>query len=337
MDADRFVDVTTLPPELPVEAPEGTRDLLFEGARRVRQCEQAVARVFNGGGFSEVIPPTIERVELFADTPALRASDSAGRLLAVRADFTAQIARIAATRLPGRSPLRLWYRGAVVRDVPSGRIAQRERLQCGLELIGQGDVESDAEVLSLVGSALDAVGLGEDRVRISVGSTAYFSALLAACEAPPLLCSQLRDAIDRKDRTSVTGLLENVSDRKAREALAFLASPEPQSRVLEVARQLAPDDAARAAADRLADAVAAARAKGLGERLEVDLGEVRGLGYYTGLVFNVYASGAPGPVGGGGRYDRLLARFGDPRPAVGFSLDLEAIAPLAAVAEEGPC
>jgi ATP phosphoribosyltransferase regulatory subunit len=61
----------------------------------------------------------------------------------------------------------------------------------------------------------------------------------------------------------------------------------------------------------------------------VDLGEVRGLGYYTGIVFNLYASGAPRPVGGGGRYDTLLGRFGDPRPAVGFSLDLDALVPLA--------
>jgi ATP phosphoribosyltransferase regulatory subunit len=78
---------------------------------------------------------------------------------------------------------------------------------------------------------------------------------------------------------------------------------------------------------RVSAALAAARS--LGAELEVDLGEVRGLGYYTGIVFNLYADGSPRPVGGGSRYDSLLGRFGDPRPAVGFSLDLDALVPLA--------
>jgi ATP phosphoribosyltransferase regulatory subunit len=123
-----------------------------------------------------------------------------------------------------------------------------------------------------------------------------------------------------------------VNDAKAREALLFLVSPQSQDDVVRHARELAPGEAALRAVDRLSRAVELARTE-LGDRIEVDLGEVRGLGYYTGLVFNAYAAGAPGPVGGGGRYDTLLARFGDARPAVGFSLDLDAVAPLAKLGE----
>ena len=97
--------------------------------------------------------------------------------------------------------------------------------------------------------------------------------------------------------------------------------------MLARAERLAPNDDALAALRRVTEALA--RARDLGAELEVDLGEVRGLGYYTGVVFNLYAEGAPRPVGGGGRYDTLLGRFGDPRPAVGFSLDLDALVPLA--------
>jgi ATP phosphoribosyltransferase regulatory subunit len=310
-----------------LEAPEGTRDLLFDGARRLRACESAVARTFDAAGYDEVIPPTIERSELFEGVAALRASDSAGRSLALRADFTSQVARIAASRLPGRAPLRLWYRGAVVRDVPPGRMASRERFQCGLELLGDASVDADAEVLLLAGRALDAMGLGQNDVRISVGSTAYFAAILRNIDAPPRLANQLRDTIDRKDRAGTAALLGDLPAGRARDALAFLSAPEAQASVLDTARELAPDDTARAAVERLAHVAEAAR--GLGDRLEIDLGEVRGLGYYTGLVFNIYAAGAPGPIGGGGRYDTLLARFGDPRCAVGFSLDLDVVAPLA--------
>jgi ATP phosphoribosyltransferase regulatory subunit len=97
--------------------------------------------------------------------------------------------------------------------------------------------------------------------------------------------------------------------------------------LLQRARDVAPSPRALAALERLSKVVAGARAASA--ELEVDLGEVRGLGYYTGLVFNLYAAGAPRAVGGGGRYDGLLGKFGDPRPAVGFSLDLDALVPLA--------
>ena len=99
--------------------------------------------------------------------------------------------------------------------------------------------------------------------------------------------------------------------------------------MLSRAQELAPDDLAASALRRLSSALQVAQARNLGAELEVDLGEVRGLGYYTGVVFNLYATGAPRAVGGGGRYDTLLGRFGDPRPAVGFSLDLDALVPLA--------
>lgn len=312
----------------PLEAPEGTRDWLFEEARVLRSCERAIGAAFEAAGFSEVIPPTLERAELFTDVAALRASDASGQALAIRSDFTAQIARIAAGRLRSESPLKLWYRGAVVRDAVPGRITPRERFQTGLELVGEPSVEADVEVLAIAGAALEAVGLGAANVRISVGSTAYFGALLAACGADATLSARLRDAVDRKNRAEALRLLDDVNDGPAREALAFLASPEAQGEVLDVARRLAPDDAAREAIERLALVVDGARKRGLGELLEVDLGEVRGVGYYTGLVFNVYVDGAPGPVGGGGRYDTLLSRFGDPRPAVGFSLDVDALVPL---------
>ncbi len=315
------------------EAPEGTKDLLGEAARRLRRCEALVANVFADAAFEEVIPPTIERAEVFADVAALRSIDLTGRSLAVRADFTDQIARLAATRFAGRSPLRLWYRGPVVRDVLPGRMSPRERLQCGLELIGDGGVEAEVQVLTLADAALSAMGFASDAVRISVGSTGYFAAVLEAAQVAPSVASQLRDAIDRKDRGTTTRLAEGVADERARKALTFLASPESQAEVLETARLLAPSDAAAGAVDRLALVVKRAR-ESLGERLEVDLGEVRGLGYYTGLVFNLYVAGAPGAVGGGGRYDTLLARFGDGRPAVGFSLDVDQVAPLAQLGEQ---
>jgi len=333
----RSKDAREAPPR--AAPPQGTQDLLFEAARRLRRCEAALARVFEERGFAEVIPPSIESAEVFAESAggaadALRAVDRHGHLLALRADFTAQVARIAATRLSRMSPLRLYYRGSVVRESGTESGVPRERLQAGCELVGEAGPEADAEMLALAAASLLALGIPPGAARIAVGAVGYFSALIAAAGASPRLARALTDAIDRKDLPGLTLLCtREVPPGKARDALLMLAQPpRPQAEataLLTRAQQLAPGEAASSALQRLLAALDRLQARNLGAELEVDLGEVRGLGYYTGLVFNLYAAGAPRAVGGGGRYDTLLGRFGDPRPAVGFSLDLDALVPLA--------
>ncbi|TMA89415.1 MAG: hypothetical protein E6J63_11335 [Deltaproteobacteria bacterium] len=306
----------------------GTQDLLFEAASRLRRCEATLCGRFEEKGYAEVIPPAIEAADVFGPE-AFRALDRSGRLIALRADFTAQVARIAATRLAGISPLRLYYRGSIVRRVAPDSGPVHERLQAGCELVGAAGPEADAEILALAAASLHALGI---RGRISVGSTGYFSALATAAGASERLAAALNDAVDRKDLPTLRTLCEReVAAGKARDAILLLAQPpRPQTEARELlarAETLAPSEDALRALRRVSAALAAARS--LGAELEVDLGEVRGLGYYTGIVFNLYATGSPRPVGGGGRYDTLLGRFGDPRPAVGFSLDLDALVPLA--------
>jgi len=306
----------------------GTQDLLFEGARRLRRCETSLCERFEKAGYAEVIPPAIEAADVFG-AEAFRALDRNGRLIALRADFTAQVARIAATRLAGMSPLRLYYRGSIVRRETPDSGPVHERLQAGCELVGDGSPDADAEILALAAAALHVLGI---KGRLSLGSTGYFSALAAAAGASPRLAGALNDAVDRKDLPTLRGLCEReVPPGKARDAILMLAQPpRPQTEARELlarAEELAPSPDALQSVRRISAALAAARS--LGAELEVDLGEVRGLGYYTGIVFNLYAAGSPRPVGGGGRYDTLLGRFGDPRPAVGFSLDLDALVPLA--------
>ena len=104
----------------------GTQDLLFEAARRLRRCEAALCEVFEKGGYGEVVPPAIESADVFGPE-AFRAIDRSGKVIALRADFTAQVARIAATRLSGVSPLRFYYRGSIVRRLSEDNV--RERLQ----------------------------------------------------------------------------------------------------------------------------------------------------------------------------------------------------------------
>jgi ATP phosphoribosyltransferase regulatory subunit len=303
----------------------GTQDLLFDAAQRLRRCEAGLLAVFEKAGYAEVIPPAVEAADVFG-TEAFRALDRSGRLVALRSDFTAQVARIAATRLARVSPLRLHYRGSVVRRLGEGPV--HESLQAGCELVGAPGPEADAEVVGLALASLKALGL--EGARISLGSTGYFSALAKAAGASEKLAAALMDAVDRKDLPTLRALCaQEVAPGQARDALLMLAQPpRPQTAAHELlarAEAMAPSEEARLALRRLGEVL-----DRVGDRcLEVDLGEVRGLGYYTGIVFNLYAPGAPKAVGGGGRYDSLLGRFGDPRPAVGFSLDLDGIVAVA--------
>ena len=207
----RRLDLTS--EQRPIAAPpHGTQDLLFEGARRLRRCEAALARVFEERGFAEVIPPALESAEVFAlasphgETGALRAVDRHGHLLALRADFTAQVARIAATRLARVSPLRLYYRGSVVREAAAETGAARERLQAGCELVGVEGPEGDAEILDLAARSLHVLGLASSTARVAVGNVDYFSALIDEAAISPRLARALTDAIDRKDLPTLAGL-----------------------------------------------------------------------------------------------------------------------------------
>src|SRR4051812_3620464 len=174
----------SLPDDAQPAAPlPGTQDLLFEAARRLRRCEAALCGVFESAQYAEVIPPAVEAADVFGPE-AFRALDRSGRLIALRADFTAQVARIAATRLAGMSPLRLYYRGSIVRRLTPDSGPLHERLQAGCELVGDGSPEADSEILALAGAALGVLGI---QGRISLGSTGYFSALAAAAGASPRL------------------------------------------------------------------------------------------------------------------------------------------------------
>src|ERR1700749_146539 len=124
----------------------GTQDLLFDAARRLRRCEAALLQVFEKAGYAEVIPPSVEAADVFG-AEAFRALDRSGRLLALRSDFTAQVARIAATRLAGVSPLRLHYRGSVVRRLGEGPV--HESLQAGCGLVRGAGSDAAAGVVAL--------------------------------------------------------------------------------------------------------------------------------------------------------------------------------------------
>ncbi len=328
-------------PPSPVRLPAGVRDFLPRAAARRRAICERVLGELEAWGYTRLVTPVFECADVLerglgadARAAALRfVEPGSGEVVALRPDFTPQVARIAATRLADvAGPLRLCYEGAVNRltSPTRGPLAQREILQAGIELIEAGGPEADAEALAVASATL--AHLGVEAAPLDVGHVAPARWVLAAVTEPAR--AALAAALGKKDRRAVAraaahsaGGPADVAHRavpELAEALVGLAGPAAE--VLARARALPWPDDVHAALDDLAAALAGAARLQPGAQFTVDLGEVRGFEYYTGLRFAGYARGAGDAVLRGGRYDELVGRYGRPARAVGFAVDIEAIA-----------
>ncbi len=313
--------------------PSGTRDVLPDETRELRAITDKLRGEFEKHGYGEVYTPALEyesvlaRADLAQARPAYRVFDEAGAVLALRSDMTVPIARVASTRYASVDPpLRFCYLAHCYRGVRPHRGQQRELLQAGVELIGSPAPDGTAEALTVLSDALDAVGLAG--YRIGLGDAALYPALMAGLEIPGDVRPRLLDALARRN---FVALEEEVSliDRNPADVQILLDVPQRRGGP-EVLTDL-PGPAAdavlglRLVLDRLPEKAA--------QRVIFDLGLVRNIGYYTGAVFEVYDPALGAPLGGGGRYDDLLGRFGRPLPAVGFALAVDALH-IALVGEE---
>ena len=217
-------------------------------------------------------------------------------------------------------PLRLHYVTNVFRyDEPHvGRY--REFYQAGVELIGLPNPEGDAEMIAMTAEGLQVLGL--ERFQIDVGQTEFFRGILEDVGADPDTSRELRAALGHKD---VSALERLVGELHAPAAVAelLLALPTLYGRgdVLDRAERLVKNARSEAALANLAEIYRLLRAYGLADSVLLDLGEVRGFDYYSGVHFEAYVSGLGAPLVGGGRYDQMLARFGYDCPATGFAFE----------------
>jgi ATP phosphoribosyltransferase regulatory subunit len=303
--------------------PSGTRDVLPDEMREMRVITEALREVFEDHGYGEVYTPALEyeavlaRAELAAPPPAYRLFDETGAVLVLRSDMTVPIARVVASRYAAAEPpLRFCYLAHCYRGVRPQRGQPRELLQAGIELIGAPAPEGTAEALTVLCRALDATGLKD--YRVGLGDASLFGALMAGLRVPQAARADLLEALGRRD---FVGLERGLAAARLPAADAELLLSVPQRRGgPEVLEGLPGPAAAAAGGMRMVHELLE---PGVAERVIFDLGLARSLGYYTGAVFEVYDPALGAPIGGGGRYDELLGRFGRPLPAVGFALGVD--------------
>lgn len=316
----------------PIRLPAGVRDFLPRAAARRRSLAARVMEVFEAWGYARIITPVFECADVLerglgndARAAAIRfVEPGSGEVVALRPDITPQVARVVATRLADlEGPIRLCYEGAVTRL--AGEAGQREILQAGIELVEAGEPAGDAEVLAVAAAALAATQLPELRLDIGHVAPARFVLGAAPDEAAR---ARLALALARKDRAGLRIAARALAPAIAPLAEALVSLWGPAERTLEKALALPwPADVVHALERLRAVLVAFAE---LADRpapaLTIDLGDLRGEGYYTGVRFAGYAGGAPDAVLRGGRYDELIGRYGRAARATGFALDLEALA-----------
>jgi ATP phosphoribosyltransferase regulatory subunit len=310
--------------------PPGTRDVLPDEMRELRRLHLALIEVFERFGYGEVRTPAIEYDQVLArgggrGGSPYRFFDEQGDLLALRSDMTVPIARMVASgHVRGNPPHRLCYIAPAWRAVRPQRGQMREFTQGGVELIGAPAPEGTAEVVEVLEAALDAAGL--TRAVIGLGDADLYRQLLTELG----VAGEDREAALRLLEThDLVGLERMVTSLPGvaagdAETLVALSQLRGGEEILAEARRLG-GAAVERAGSRIEQTYAALRERGAAERVQIDLGLLRDLGYYSGAILQVYDPALGHVLGGGGRYDGLMARFGADLPAAGFTLYLERV------------
>ena len=315
--------------------PEHIEDVLPQEARAIERLRRAILDLFESRGYELVAPPLLEYLEsLLSGTgrdlelATFKLTDRlSGRLMGVRADHTPQVARIDAHLLNRQGVARLCYCGSVLHTVPAGMTKMREPIQIGAELYGHAGIDADLEILRLMVASLKRAGIGA--LHVDLGHPNIYRALVAGLALESEVAEALFHAVQQKDASAAGEIAGKASE--AADALAALTRLNGGLEVIARARRELPSNPAIGAALDVLQELAT-RCAEPGVEVSIDLAELGGFNYESGLAFAAFTTGSPDAIARGGRYDEVGATFGRARPATGFTMDLRQLAALAPAA-----
>ena len=313
--------------------PEGVSDLNNDEYEKIRSVEDKLTAVFREDGYRQIMTPTFEYYDLFADDTIFsdtdeiyKLTDKSGKLMVLRPDATIPIARMAATHYKeSDSDLKLMYVTTVFRSADFRAGEKREFKQAGIEYFGSDTADTDVSVIETAVRALKTI-VGSD-MQAEIGDAGYFNGLLEAMSGYGVLeeksvQAEIRELTESKN---IPGLRQFATEHDVPEQIreVMLSLPllygKPQD-ILPKAEKLALNDTMRKAVQNIREICSGIAEK---ECISVDMGLINRLEYYSGMIFKIYLKKTGVIVGSGGRYDKLMKKFGRDIPAVGFGLNVD--------------
>lgn len=306
--------------------PEGSRDLLFEECDDRRKIEMSLSALYKENSYRKVITPTMEFFDVFKNAEInademYKLTDNQGRTTVLRPDNTMPIARLIATRLSADAfPVRLYYSQNVF--VRNKELAGKtdEIAQSGIELIGDGSIDADLEVITMAHKAM--VRSKVKSFKIEIGHSGFFADVLDNLNVDASVKSDIYHLIEHKNFAALGDLLDSMGSEKEAQVLRRLPRLFGGVEVIEEAKTLYCSEKATAALNYLKTLYEKLCEKNLKDSIIIDLGILNRSNYYTGVIFRGYAEGSGVTILSGGRYDTLIGKFGEDRPAIGFAVDV---------------
>ncbi len=310
--------------------PKGVKDFLPINTVKIEYLKSTLHRVFSQWGFQPITPPSLEFLHVLErglgnelKESSLRFDDrQSGHLLAFPPDITPQIARIFATRMQQAPlPQRLCYSCRVLRHTEQQAGKDREIFQSGVELIGQSGPRADAEMIAMALECLSTLQAPE--YKIDIGQVEFYRGVLDELDLNTQQLSSIHNCILHKDTSGLKLQLEQlpIADKICEEVMALPRLFGGQE-VLDRAAKVVTNDRSKRALENLHKTLQILDLYAVSDHLTIDLGELRGLDYYTGITFQGFLTGFGKAVCLGGRYDNLMGIYGCEAPATGFAFNL---------------
>lgn len=317
--------------------PDGIEETLPDEAWHLELLRRRVLDMFSGWGYQLVIPPLIEYLDSLLtgtghdlDLQTFKITDQlTGRMMGIRADMTPQVARIDACHLHSELPSRLCYIGSVLHTRSDGFGSTRSPIQVGAELYGHAGEASDVEILCLMLKTLETIGIRD--ICIDLGHVSIYRSLSRAAGLQQGQELELFEMLQRKALPEIEIFLRASGiSATYQKMLGALVRLNGNINILQEARSLmsTADTRVHEAIDYLETVAAIISKRSPDLELHIDLAELRGYHYKTGIVFAAFAAGQGQEIARGGRYDGIGEIFGNPRPATGFSANLKTLASL---------
>ena len=314
---------------IPSQPPPGTRDFLPEETGSIDRVSGILLEEFSKWGYEKVITPSIDYSDIFllsSEAAELfkSADTSTGEMLSFRSDFTPQIGRLSsALRNSLVLPYKFSYYGPVLRNFDPVTGKPREIWQVGAESVGPESPENDAELIIMGIEALKRLNVKD--FKVDIGNVEFFRGIVSDIE--PQVGKRIEEFILRKDSSGLNIFLGRISlPQDKKEAISLLPFIFGEKSVIRKAWNMAGNEASINALETLERVVAYIKSYRLEKYITIDLGEIRGLNYYTGIIFECFSPHVGYEIFGGGRYNNLIGNFGRKCAGAGFAVNIDMLA-----------